>query len=369
MHRAQDADLFAVRYSRVLDIGAVIVVIGWHVAGDGATLLTQRESYLSPAVAAAAWTVQLVVGAVGAWHLFRGRPVTVLAARSLVVINVAAGVAAVAVCPRDHLLQADWSWGAVGWIAVLLLLHRPVHELAVLLAVEAAITFAALEVTGNVTRHNIAGFITVLYASASVQIVMVVATRVLDSTARSAVAAAAEREAIATRQAIAAEIVAARQIRYKEARESIPPLLRGLADKTLDPGDPAVQRRCGIEALKLRRLAAENDDRHNPLLHELQTCIDIAERRGAAIELLVVGSVPELERDVRRALTEVPLMLLATTRAYARVVVTSLSGYVSVSIRTDSTGPVPDHLSEQAVTIIADRDDDLLWAETRWQIR
>ncbi len=97
---------------------------------------------------------------------------------------------------------------------------------------------------------------------------------------------AATREADATaRQAVADRIRSARQARWLELRTTAEPLLRGLATGTANPGDLAVQRACAVEAARLRRLFAEEDDAPDPLVHELHACADVAQRRGVAVDI------------------------------------------------------------------------------------
>jgi len=39
------------------------------------------------------------------------------------------GMAAAAACPPGAMLKTDWAWGSTGWVAVLVLLRRPMGEL------------------------------------------------------------------------------------------------------------------------------------------------------------------------------------------------------------------------------------------------
>src|SRR5207244_3185595 len=106
--------------------------------------------------------------------------------------------------------------------------------------------------------------------------------------------------------------------RYREVATTAGPLLSGLADGTLDPANPDVVRRCAIEAARMRRLFADSDDRGDRLLHEVRACVDLAERRGVAVDVISDGSWPELPREVRHALTDGPMQVLSTLRPDAQ---------------------------------------------------
>ena len=115
-------------------------------------------------------------------------------------------------------------------------------------------------------------------------------------------------------------------------------LLAGLAGGELDPADERVQHRCSVEASRLRRLIAEHDDAPSPLVHELRACADMAERRDVAVTLETAGTLPVVPVQVRRALTEAPIHLLAAARTQARVTVLygADDGEVEVSVVADA---------------------------------
>lgn len=360
------AVVFNTRYIQGLEIATVIVVAGWQIAGAGLSLLSHFPLYTSSGTEVAAWTVQAGVIAVGALLLLQGRLRRHLA-WGLVAVDVAAGIAAIAACPRDGMLSANWAWGAMVWVGVLLLLHRPLRELLILIAVAALITFCALAIVGDLDRRSTSGFISTLYASASIQLAVVIAARALGGAAKRAADAAQTEAGTATRRSIAEAVHADRQARYRAVRERNEPLLEGLADGSLHADDPEVRQRCAVQAARLRRMFAESDDVPNPLLHELHACADIADRRGVAVDWATAGTVPQIPEASRRELTEAAIAVLATTLTRARVTVISDQAGVAVSLFCDSPADPPPMVLNGEITITTQRDEDGLWMEARWQ--
>jgi hypothetical protein len=361
------ATLFSTRYLRGLEIATVIIVAGWQIAGAGLSLLSRLAVYASAAIEVSAWSVQGIVIAVGAVLLLRSR-LSVHVAWGLVAAEVAAGIAAVAACPADGMLSDNWAWGTTVWVGVLLLLHRPLRELFMLIAIAALITFCALAVVGDLNRRSASGYISTLYASASIQLAVVIAASQLEKVATRAAQAAGTVARMATRRSIAEAVHADRQARYRAVRERNEPLLEGLADGSLHAEDPAVRQRCAVQGARLRRMFAESDDVPNRLLHELHACADIADRRGVAVDWATAGAVPNLPDAARRALTDAAIAVLATTLTRARITVISDQAAVAVSVFCDSTAD-PQPIADGLVSITTQRDDDGLWMEARWQLR
>ncbi|MEW2357426.1 hypothetical protein [Spirillospora sp. NPDC029432] len=362
------AVLFAARFTRAFDVATVITVAGWQVGAAGTALLVYLGRYHVPALAVLVWGVQLLIIVAGSVLLLRG--VTSAAATwGLVAADLVAGAAMAANCPGGEQLMINWAWATAGLIGVLLLLRRRMRELIALLLVNAGVVLAALLLAGGVDRHQAAGLVTLLYASASIQLAMMTAARVFRYSGGLAAGAAAEQYEIAAREAVIAEVTAARQARYREARTLVAPILRGLADGTVDPADPAVQNRCAAAEAMLRRLLAEREDVPHPLLRALQPGIDEAVRRGAVVEVAPVGGIPVMPEEAGAALADVPLAVLAATRTRARVTVVSTGpGQVSVSVLAggEAAATFAGRSGHDGVTVTADRDGDMLWVEARW---
>jgi hypothetical protein len=356
--------VLAARYARALDIAVVVAAAGWQLAGAGPLLLSHLGSYSSGRFQVAAWCAIALIIAVGSVLLLRdsSRRGTgwSLAAAALVI-----STAAAAACPPAQMLETNWSWGAAGWVGVLVLLRRPLAELGVFLTLEALAMFAVLARDG-LHQPNVAAFITVLSGAA----------RTLHVPAQQA-ADAATREADATaRQAVADRIRSARQARWLELRATAEPLLSGLASGTADPADLAVQRACAVEAARLRRLFAEGDDTPDPLVHELHACADVAQRRGVAVDIETTAQfpgtdfpgaqLPAVPPEGRRAITDLAITVLVNAISRVRVTITGTVDGVIVSLVCDSPAD-PDLPSARGGLVVdSQRDGPSLWVEARW---
>ena len=78
------------------------------------------------------------------------------------------------------------------------------------------------------------------------------------------------------------------------------PLLRGIAEGTLDPADPRVRERCARHAADLRRVLADQS-RAAGLLAELEPALRSAAARGLPVEVQVVGEPPRPVPEVAAA--------------------------------------------------------------------
>ncbi|MEU4828787.1 hypothetical protein AB0H37_43685 [Actinomadura sp. NPDC023710] len=359
--------LFGIRFNRAFDIATVIAVAIWQVTAALTALVAHGDHYTSFALAAAVWAVQLVIVVAGAALLLR-RVRRAAVIWPLVAVDIVTGAAIVTSCPGGEHLKINWAWATVGLIGVLLLLHRPLCELIVLLILNAGIVLVALVVTGALHRHSAAGFVTLGYASASIQLALMAGARVFQFSGGMAAEAAAERWAIATQEAIFAEVAVARQDRYQAVQARVAPILQGLAGGTISPADPDVRHRCAAAEAVLRRLLTEQDDVPHPMLRALQSGIDAAVRRGVIVDVTPIGTPPPMTEELGTALVEIPLAVLATARTHARItVVAAVAGGISISILTEGDAAVPHRPSTDGVIVTSDRDGDLFWLEARWE--
>ncbi len=366
--------VLAARYARALDIAVVVAAAGWQLAGAGPLLLAHLGSYPSGQFQVAAWCAMALIIAAGSVLLLRGssRRGTgwALAGAALVI-----STASAAACPPAQMLETNWSWGVAGWVGVLVLLRRPLAELGVFLTLEALAMFAVLARDG-LHQPNVAAFITVLAGSTGIQIAISVAARTLHVPARQA-ADAAIREAEATaRQAVADRIRSARRARWLELRATAEPLLSGLANGTADPADRAVQRACAVEAARLRRLFAEEDETPDPLVHELHACADVAQRRGVAVDIetaapfpgtgVATAELPAVPPEGRRAITDLAIAVLVSAISRVRVTVTGTADGMIVSLVCDSPAQPDLPASPAGLVVDSQRDQQSLWVEARW---
>lgn len=356
--------MLSARYVQSFDIAVIVVVAGWHVAGAGSELLPYRALYRSFPVQFALWLVIALAITAAAVRLIRGLSRSAWA-YALAAVALAVTIAGAAGCPPDQLLKTDWAWGTAGWVGVLVLLRRPLGELVGFLLLDALATFAVLAHDG-LHRADVAGFITILAETTAIQLVVAVAARQMDATAREA-AEVTQNEAATREHAVIAErLRAARQARWLALQETAGPLLRELAAGSANPADPEMRRACAVEAARLRRLMAESDDAPGPLVHELHACADVAERRGVAVDIETVGALPAVPADVRRVISDTAIAILTTAVSQVRVTLTALPEGIAVSLVADSPAPPPRLAVALGIVLEHDRDCRNLWVEARW---
>jgi hypothetical protein len=363
-------DLVATRYQRGFELAIVWTFAARHVANALVAILAHRWAYRSFGAELAAWGLMAGVGVAGSVRLLRGRTGAVVSWLLAAAVLAASAVATAAMASGQELTPAHWALGATGWFGVLLLLRRPIAELAGLIAINAGFTLVVLLRDGAADRASLARFLLMTYVMAAPQLGVALVVRALDGTARR-VAAGVERQAVIRRRGQVADALhRSRLDRYQTVRRSVVPLLVGLAGGDLDPADRRTQRRCAVEASRLRRLFAETDDVPDPLLHELRACADLAYSRGVVVDLQVVGHLPALSLPVRRALTEAPLHALAGAERHARVTVFGRSGEVAVSVMADARAGEPAQPAtppDPAVTVTAQEGQGWQWIEARWR--
>jgi hypothetical protein len=361
-------DVVANRYRRGFDLAVVWLVGAWYV-GNLITIIPAAPHYRSLGIELAAGVLMAGIGAVGAGRLLlhrTGPGVSWL----LAVGALAASAAATAALPGPAVFTGNWAWDATGWIGVLLLLRRPLVELASLVAANAGFTLAVMLYDGVTDRVSFARFAAVTYATTALQLAVALAARAVDASARRTAAAAEADAAVRRARQVAEQLHASRQDRYQTVRCSVTPLLAGLASGALDPADRGTRHRCAVELSRLRRLFAETDDVPDPLLHELRACTDITDRHGVLVDLVVLGTLPELGLPTRRALTEAPLHALAGAERHARVTVVGRSDEVSISVLVDGRMPDPAELrggADPTVTVTVQNGEDQHWIEARWR--
>lgn len=366
------SSVLSASFGRAFDVAVVIIVAGWQVDVAAIQLLENRTAYPTLTPQVAAWIVLSVAAAISSIRLLRGASGRawdpVLAVTALAVATTVA-----LACPHGALLKTDWAWVSAGWVGLAALLRRPLAELCSFLAACGLATFSVLAADG-LDRLALAGYITVLAGSVCIQLAVAVAARALNATAREA-ADVVRREASAQERAeVEAVLDEARQARWLSLRQSAEPLISELAAGTADPGDANVRRRCAVEAARLRRLMAEADRSPGPLLHELQACAVMAERRGVAVDVETAGSLPGVPLAARRAITDLAIRLLAGARSHVRITLTPADKGVAVSLVADMPereviadadhASLPDGAGE--LTVGWQRDDPELWMEARW---
>jgi hypothetical protein len=172
-----------------------------------------------------------------------------------------------------------------------------------------------------------------------------------------------EQQQLRVHEAIQTQLQRDREARYANIASTVGPVLAGLSDGRLDPSDESVQRVCAIEAARMRRLFAENDESGAPLLHELRACADLAERNGVQVTMEASGSGTMLPLAKRRLLTDPVLVVLAVATESARITVTDHESSVTVSVVADVPGDAPMPGPSDGIQLDCVRRGSLVWLE------
>ncbi len=361
------------QYTRRVAVALVIIIALWHLSNDLVAMLSSRADARLPWVMPVAW---LLFAAMAGWlctgllRLDRGARYPWLLGAALLGVAAAGDFAS---APEQLLSTANWAWGAIGWLAIVVFWRRPLAGLLPLLAANALVMLLVLVNDGGADRSGIARYLTIVVGTGSLQLGLAGTVHALRGAARWIASAAAARTAVAAAQAAAEEVHEVRRQRYRLLRQEVADLLAELGYGTADPADPVVRRRSATESARLRRLVVETDDVPDPLIHELRACADIAERSGVLVDLVTMGAPADLPVAIRRALTEPPIAVLTAARSRARLTVTSARGEVAVSVLADadldpaevSGGAGQPMAVGPRVEVGAQRDGDLLWVEAR----
>jgi len=357
------------RYGRGTLWAAIFVMVSWHLGAVLPTALQSRTLTRPPEAGLALWALYAVVGAGAAVVILRGGGRGAWLGVALCPPLLAGVFVGGFTSPTGSLFDRhNWSFSAVGWFALIVLWRRPLRELVGFFVATAAIGISVMAIFAELDSVSLSRFITLLYGCTVLQIAILVGARALtDMARRTAQAQAAEAE-IVTRQLAAQTVHQERRDRYQTVQIAAAELLSRLADGSLDVNDQTSQRSLRTAVTRLRRLIVESDDVPDPLLHEVRACANTAERRGVAVDLQgPAGDVPALARDVRRALTEPLIQVLAATRTHARVTVAANPTDVAVAVVADAPSihhPLPQH---HRVRVSLEREEELLWMQARWR--
>ena len=288
----------------------------------------------------------------------------------------AAGVLAISVwatalLPAAELVgPAHQTLGAVGWFGVLLFTDRGVGFVLGFLAAHFGLTLVQLGLAGRLDAATLVNLAVVAAVTGGFQVATGAAGAALTRTAATATDAARRRAATLTDEAVARQVHADRERRYAGLRENVLPLLRGIGDGSLPPASPQVQRRAALEAARLRRLFAEDDEVRDPLAAELAALVDVVERRGTDVQFSARGRRPVPPPPVCTQLVEEVGAALLAARRSARVTLGPVGAGVAVSVVADtrterSSGRRPDAAGGE-ITVVVVADEERTWVEARW---
>lgn len=358
-----DADIIANRFLRGLRWALVAMNLVILYGLDLPKLLTNTDAYVSVGPQYAALGVGTAISLWAGFHTWRGAE-RIPWRWSLVALVFAVSVIATeSVVPERRIGLAHWSEGDIVWSIVLLVMEERAVVFAAVVILQYAMTFAHVAL-GGTSAVTVAGTVNATAMVLSYQLAIVLIAAVLRGIAVSAARIAHDEETMRTREAVAEQLHQDRKERYAVVADTTAPLLAGLASGQLDPGDPAVRRRCTLDAAKMRRLFAEGAS--DPLLHELRGYIELAERNGVSVRFAERGNRPTVPPAVRRALTEPAVAMLSTAVRVARVTVVGTGESVTVSVVSDSPPdavPVPEFAGITSSTVHSGAQ---VWVEVTW---
>lgn len=268
--------------------------------------------------------------------------------------------------PGSTVTSADWIFGALGWMGVILLLDRTLLYLIGFLALHEACTFAKVLITGPANADVLLNLTAGSLGTIGYPLASGIAALALRRVAVTVSLASRAAEQSRTADAAEAGVHERRRQRFADLHETATPLLQGLAERRLDPLDPEVQRACAVEAARMRRLFAETDMVPDPLLHELRQSADVATRRGVLVEFEPRGAWQPVPVTIRRALTDAVLPAVTAARSTARITVIGTPGLLSVSVLADCPDIDGGTRSAVPVRVTSITDNDETWVEAEW---
>jgi len=267
-------------------------------------MLANRSDYRHPAVAAGIW---LAVFAAGGWLRPRMRRGGLTLGEAAAGIAIA--VAAVAVIGWEHRAHdpaesVDLAIFGTVWLLALVALSQPARVWAPGALAVYGVHAALLIGVAGTDRQSLAQ----LEAAGYILVAVLIAFAALRPTVAMHTSMTARRAALASRseaeRAAAAAVLADRQDRLALLEMEALPLLRGIADGTLNPAASEVVRQCARHAADLRHSLTDRGptDRGltghgltgrapeaGGLLARLQPALRAAEARGTLVNVQVIG--------------------------------------------------------------------------------
>ena len=273
-------------------------------------VLADARDYRQPVVAVLIWLA--VLGA-GSWLVPRSRAGGLTTGETAAAIAIAAAaVAAIGAVHRAHGDPGNVNLAVLGtvWLLALVVMSHSARvwiPVALLVfAVEGAVVFREQGLNRlSVSQLGAAGYII-----AAILIAFAALRPTLDTHVTMAVRQAALANRAAAERAAAAAIKQERRGRLAVLEEEALPLLRGIADGTLDPADPGVREQCARHAAVLREALTDGAP-GGEVLAALQPTLRAAGARGLPVTVQFIGDPGSPPPAVARA-------LLATVDAVLR---------------------------------------------------
>ncbi|WP_433324577.1 sensor histidine kinase [Spirillospora sp. CA-294931] len=366
-HGARSSGLTAFNLLRALRIAMLLVTMTTLLAWGPLMHRGDTGLYRSPGLQIVLYSVVAAVTALSGIWVLRGRPLRGWRWPLLAVVFAATALGTADVRPEHLGSSAHWEFGQATWFGVLVLMELRLGLVVAVLVADFAWSLGVLAVAGQAGAASIGLLVNAGVIMWACQLAFVTSARALRRLADVAAENSALDERARTETAVAEQLHHDRQARYAELARTAVPLLRSLASGLFDPADPKVRRACMLEAARMRRLLAENEDVPDPLLHELGACVDLAARRGVDVTFVRRGGRAPVETvEVRRALVEPVMTVLASAVGTARVTLVAGKAAVTVSVIAELPPGerAPERAGHEAITISTTIEGRRTWVET-----
>ena len=280
-------------------VGAIAIVLP---AGLLIQALADHDDYHHPVIPVLVWLGML---AAAVWLVPRQRSGELTNAHVAVAVLVA--VAAVTAIGLDRRLEGaagnvDWTILGTIWLLAVIALSSPawlwVPGSALVMGIHAIFVVRAL----GVSPLGLSRLAASAYAVVAILAVFAALRPALRTHAEIAVRRAVLASRSAAERAAVAAIGEVRRGRLGLLEMEALPLLRGIADGTLDPADGTVRRQCAQHAETLRRALVDRTDQDaGGLLAGLEPVLSAARARNVPVEVQVIGDPGHPARDVMQA--------------------------------------------------------------------
>lgn len=251
-------------------------------------VLVNARDYRQPVVAVGVWLA--VLGA-GAWLVPRSRTGRLTTGETAAAIAIAVvAVAAIGAAHQAHSDPGNVNLAVLGtvWLLALVVMSHPawvwIPVALLVFAVDGVLVFREQGLNQlSLSQLGAAGYII-----AAILIAFAALRPTLDMHVTMAVRQAALASRAAAERAAAAAIKQERRGRLAVLEEEALPLLRGIADGTLDPADAGVREQCARHAGVLRD-ALSDDAPGGELMARLRSALRAAGTRGRPVTVQLIG--------------------------------------------------------------------------------
>jgi hypothetical protein len=264
-------------------------------------VLANSRDYRQPAAAIVIWLA--VLGA-GVWLVPRSRTGGLAAGEAAAAIAVAvAAVAAIGTAHRTHGDPRSVDLAILGtvWLLVLVVMSRPARTWIPAALLVYAVQGALLIRDGGLSPLSLSELGAAGYIIAAVLIVFAALRPTLAMHASMAARQASLASRSAAERAAAAAIQQERRGRLAVLEKEALPLLRGIADGTLNPAEASVREKCARHAAVLRHSLTGGAPGAGGLVAGLEPALRAAAAQGLPVTVQTIGDPGTVQPPVARA--------------------------------------------------------------------